>query len=237
MCFAPTPFNDAGCIVRVMNIAAVSIVDGEYLVAAGCSDGVLHVWIYSNNEFRRLRSLNNHGRCILKVELVEISQGVYCLLSAGTDGRVLCWKVVGIEVPDEPTIIYQAHQSGVNGMDTTLDEGILSIMSGGDDCSISIFTINVQGEWMLASHGRVDLAHSSNVTGVCCISPDSFISCSIDQDLHVWRIEQREDRSIDLVKTKTIASCVPDICDMSLSRDVDGVIVAVCGVGAQIVRI
>jgi WD40 repeat protein len=217
----------------------VELCDGGYLVAGGCSDGVLRVWRYSNNEFILLRSLSNHGRCVLKVALIEISRGCYCLVSAATDGRVFCWRIAGTDgliVPDEPCLTYHAHQSGVNGMDTRLEDGVLSVISCGDDCSVSIFSIIVEAEWSLGAYGRDELAHSSNVTGVCFVA-GGFISCSADQDLHVWRVE-KVNGTVRIEKMRTLSSCIPDICDMSVSTDEDGaILVAVCGQGAQILKL
>jgi WD40 repeat protein len=218
-----------------MDVSAAKLSDGGYLVAGGCSDGILRVWIYAKNEFKLMRSLDNHGRCVLKVNLAEVSRDSYCLVSAATDGRVLCWRIDGTDVADEPCVMYQAHQSGVNGMDVRVDEGVMNVLSCGDDCSVSIFAVGVD-EWCLRDHGCVELAHTSNATGVCFLSVDQFVSCSVDQDIHVWRIGRGDACVIE--KVRTIETCVPDICDMSVSKDEDGsVLVAVSGMGAQLIKL
>ncbi|KAH6586454.1 hypothetical protein BASA50_000409 [Batrachochytrium salamandrivorans] len=115
-----------------------------HLVATGCSDAVIRIWIFDHveNIFIFVGQSDFHGRCVQQVKLEKLcNESVLVLMTGATDGRVVLWDLTylvhefftlgkrGIAVDGlssggnhaiglgSPVHTWQQHQSGIKAMD------------------------------------------------------------------------------------------------------------------------
>ncbi|KAJ3270339.1 WD repeat-containing protein 6 [Terramyces sp. JEL0728] len=188
---------------RIMDLA----VSGDFVVT-GNSDAFIRLYKFSD-KFQLLFETDYHNRCVQKTVLIE-HDSLY-LFSAGTDGRIVKWRVSDkLEYVTE----YKVHQSGIKALSIKVINGEICIASGGDDNLVSLIIGDAiyKGDF-----------HGSSVTGIH-LENDRMISVGIDQRI----VEYRINNGIELVKRTFVD--VADVSDM----DVCGKHVVVVGHGIQL---
>ncbi|KAG0227895.1 hypothetical protein BGW41_003640 [Actinomortierella wolfii] len=149
---------------------------------------------------------------------------------------------------DKPLLEVNVHMSGVNTLHVRNNgNGGLVVVSGGDDNALVV--TRVQAEWdnslqkIVVSYARVvareDLAHGAAIQGVNMLSPLMVVSTSQDQMLTSWELTPTAggDRE-ELVKRESHFVHVPDPSTMDVlqSQDLGTNLVAIAGIGAQIIE-
>ncbi|KAJ3325377.1 WD repeat-containing protein 6 [Boothiomyces sp. JEL0866] len=189
---------------RIMDLS----VHGNYVITAN-SDSFIRLYNFNGN-FDLLFETDYHHKCVQKTSLIEHHNDLF-LFSAGTDGRIVKWKVTDkLELVNE----YKVHQSGVKAMDVQVIDDVIQIASGGDDNLVSL----IIGDTIYNGN-----YHGSSVTGIH-LEKGRMVSVGIDQRL----VEYRIDNGIHFVKRTFV-----DIADIS-DMDVSGKYLVVVGHGIQL---
>jgi hypothetical protein len=99
----------------------------QCILSMGYSDSLARCMIYdeTTHRFTVLIQMDFHKRCILETKMlkvvdIETEKPLLFCFTAATDGFVAVWHVhpsCDPKVPATPLISFQAHQSGVNGLD------------------------------------------------------------------------------------------------------------------------
>ncbi|KAJ1815964.1 WD repeat-containing protein 6, partial [Coemansia sp. RSA 2598] len=221
---APVLSDDCESRIMDLAIVDVSEDRQAVLVAAAYSDASICLWRLdlANNKFVCVARDpgHAHGCCVLSLSYARVagaensdSSSVSVLLSGGTDGRVLVWdltelvsvgycpeEATGAFVPRELGVpvaaIDAVHQSGVNTMDTrVMQEGSqIAVASGGDDNSISVFTLSCAD--LLSRKGvvgcdvrRYENAHASSVQQLRFVDDQRLWSVATDQRIVTWSVD------------------------------------------------
>ncbi|XP_069695221.1 tRNA (34-2'-O)-methyltransferase regulator WDR6 [Periplaneta americana] len=235
---------------RYMDLCA-AVVDQSsetVLLAAGCSDGFLRLFVFcaSLNEFRLAGTSFFHKRCILKVSHIETECQGLLFLTMATNGRVAFWDLRKCveEVCDDlqPFSCFKVHQSGINSYDwRMLRSDVFLLATGGDDSALvlSVFQIVQKDTFraQLIMQWRNDLAHLSQITGLRLVD-NMLVSTSIDQRIKVWKWScHLEDSSLSAYTGAEYCSIVPDIQGLLTWKSSSSITACVYGKGMEIVDI
>ena len=208
---------------RVMDIAAVAYCN-EYVVATACSDGFLRIWTVNNSAVFKLKcSQYIHQRCVQKVAVHLDANAIYGV-SGSTSGNLLIWKFEKNEIKVLDNI--KCTQSGIKAMHCVMENQLIRIAVGGDDCSLSYFEYNIADQRQVKQASII--AHTSAVTGLK-LRGSQIISASIDERLTILGVgsdglQIKASQMLDL----------PDIGDLDI--DFSSKRIAVVGHGMEIVK-
>jgi hypothetical protein len=151
-------------------------------------------------------------RCVLSLDLTEITSNSWLLCSGATDGRVALWSVAAdgpaVAVVSQPIHSLRVHQSGVNAIATRVEANgtRLVLATGGDDNGLSVVVLGLAvgpGCWAAVEICRVSYpsAHASSVTGlyvqltlahligVHFISGQRLLTFAADCRGNIWALE------------------------------------------------
>lgn len=113
-----------------------------------------------------------YPKCLLCIRHIKLKLNDHLvknyLLSFGTDGCLLFWKLNFIE-EEKPQKIEKMNQSGINDVDVwqSLDLDKILVVTVGDDTRISLVEIEIDKQENLRSNFEIklDKAHASAVIG------------------------------------------------------------------------
>ncbi|RCH99551.1 WD repeat-containing protein 6, partial [Rhizopus stolonifer] len=220
--------------VRIMDTTAFAITPEYHIIGAVYSDAMIRFWLFneSSRKFSLIADGTWHSKCILQISHVQIDQQIYFFTSA-TEGGIAMWDIsdqlysalgkVG-ELEAEPTIAafglskplyyYRTHMSGVNALETVSykDNKHILVVTGGEDNAVSASLLHIQGDNTVKSVGDpfvIPGAHASSVTGIKHIN-DVVFTCSTDQRLNVWKINDLKDNGVSLTLSTASYMDVPD---------------------------
>ena len=92
----------------------------------------------------------------------------------------------------------------------TLDS-IMYLLTGGDDNAVDLTQVEVTDEGIICTPlAEVLDAHTSTVTGVLFLGDSRYLSIGIDQNIRIWRVEER--RLSCIYEGYTF---VPDVCGIT----------------------
>ncbi|XP_067642183.1 tRNA (34-2'-O)-methyltransferase regulator WDR6 isoform X2 [Eurosta solidaginis] len=133
-----------------------------YLIFLCCSDGYLRK-VHINQYFEVVAEYSKYyGCCLLQI---RVFANLY-VLTAGTDGILSFFDLNLVELP----IRLSHHASGVNAMDILYESGtgVVHIITGGDDQSISYTSMQLRNDKILHILKEFHLAnaHMAQVTAV-----------------------------------------------------------------------
>ena len=180
-------------------------------IYAACSDGVLRVFEYEAS-IRLISESSVHSHALQKVIVSE-----EFILLGSTDGLLRKLDPIKLDFEGHKTV---AHQSGINGLDARGD----IVVTGGDDCSISVAT---PGKFL-----HFKEKHAAQICGARILQWTNnkavIATCSIDQRVSVWTLIDGQ-----LSLKYQAFSHVPQIQAMTSYAFKDRFILCVVGVGLQ----
>ena len=114
--------------------------------------------------------------------------------------------------------------------ESPIEEAQLTVVSGGDDNALHLLKLRISNmdKITLVKQLSVMSAHASCISCIQLIPGNEFFSCSVDQRLNRWRVE---DTNLELVESKLLH--VSDCSDMSVVEVRGDISVCVVGVGAE----
>ena len=163
---------------RVLCLDAVKFED-DLFVLAGYSDASIRLFQYKDDSFILKATVEkvHQKRCVQQIRFLVDNNLKF--ISAGADGLIQAW----IYREDKLEMLWNscAHQSGINSIDLITNTDGFTVLTGGEDGSITLLTVKNDKIDKLETRN----VHNSTVTGVKFIDSDSFISASIDRYIYV----------------------------------------------------
>ncbi|KAJ2026717.1 WD repeat-containing protein 6 [Coemansia sp. S85] len=138
---------------RIMAIAVLFSTGECFTFAAAYSDASIRIWRMdlASQQFTCVaEDLDRSHKCCV-LSLAAVSVGGRCLLFSGaTSGQLMVWDIYKSDIGPPVLVFDGLHQSGVNTLDVRrLDQSRILVLSGGDDSSVAISTIAVDGDRLL----------------------------------------------------------------------------------------
>ncbi|SCZ89629.1 BZ3500_MvSof-1268-A1-R1_Chr9g10501 [Microbotryum saponariae] len=182
-----------------------------FAVIGGYSDGSLKVLYVAvkvhhfdtrTKRFAKICESWEKGKCVLTTKIVEVD-GKQLLFTGRSDGLLSVWDIARSiagdasgrgSVLESPLYSFHAHQSGINGLDTSYDaeSRTIRVATGGDDNAVHVhlFEVSAEGQTSHRSEDRISKedAHASTIQGICFLSPTLLASSAVDQRLNIWEI-------------------------------------------------
>ncbi|CAG8467892.1 4567_t:CDS:10 [Ambispora leptoticha] len=97
---------------------------------------------------------------------------------------------------DQPTMVYKAHQSGVNCMEVrSVGRDKFIVITGGDDNAVAVamlYTSRRGNDLVVMDVYNMLDAHPSSIQGVHIINDTTFVTSSLDQRLNVWKLVKKK---------------------------------------------
>ncbi|KAM5148546.1 tRNA (34-2'-O)-methyltransferase regulator WDR6 [Mantella aurantiaca] len=247
--------------IRIVDDITSGRSSSALLLAAACSDGSVRMFVMSEDLRKMVLVAETFylQRCVLKVETIvqrAADSDRLWLCSAATDGRIAFWDVTStvdyahMMLDNECTngrpqdlgsacTTLSIHQCGINSLHIRkTGEGHYLLASGGDDNSIHLCKLELEGKSDDGCPGKVRLlqsqsvtsAHAAQITGLYFLQDTLMASASIDQRLTLWGL--RED---GLQHIATRICHVTDVSDMECWRSKEEEYMCVlCGQGLEI---
>jgi len=224
--------------------------EANHAVFTGDSDGSIHLFKVSNKQADAStipgQLLFTLGRPVLSIEIVEPRSSAQLVVIAGTtDGSVVVWLLPmhDFSLPVSPVGKYKAHQVGTNSIsalvtDVGKDRVRLRICSGGDDQSLSTYTVDLLSfhqeiqaatpTLSIVSHARLEVASASAVKGVKLVDANFILSVGYSQRLALWQL------SPDATALQILSMTAVDVADVNcFAVSVANNLLAVGGLGVE----
>ncbi|KDE02506.1 hypothetical protein MVLG_06937 [Microbotryum lychnidis-dioicae p1A1 Lamole] len=198
------------CETRIMDHCWVAVGREEevFAVIGGYSDGSVKVHHFDTRtkRFAKICESREKGKCVLTTKVIEVD-GQQLLLTGRSDGLLSVWDIARSIAGDasgrgsmleSPLYSFHAHQSGINGLDTSYDaeSRTIRVATGGDDGAVHVhrFEVSAEGQISHRSEDRMskENAHASTIQGICFLSPTLLASSAVDQRLSIWEISTDE---------------------------------------------
>ncbi|XP_040214861.1 WD repeat-containing protein 6 [Rana temporaria] len=248
--------------IRALDDVVLGRSSSGLFLAAACSDGSVRFFMMCEDLRKMILVAETfyHQRCVMKVEAFvhrSADSDRVWLCSASTDGRIAFWdvtstvgcahKLLDNEYTDgrpwdlgSACFTLSAHQCGINSLHIrNTMEGQFLLASGGDDNSIHVCKLELDGKSKDGQTGGVRLlqsfsitsAHAAHVTGLRILRHDLLASASVDQRLTLWNL------SADGLQHLTTRFChVADVSDLDCwTSGGGGHWCVLCGQGLEIV--
>ncbi|KAJ1863333.1 WD repeat-containing protein 6 [Coemansia sp. RSA 989] len=229
--------------MRVMDICVARCHDSVAYVAAACSDASVALWrvdVARQQFFCVSRSAVAPTRCVLSIGSVQLSGGRAFVLAGTTDGSIYLWDLTDIATPVSATVgldaqmkllVPHVHQSGVNALCVQAQANGLVVASGGDDCSISITSINTESSPNPTAQlvCKKNLAHASAIQGLSFVDANRLCSVATDQRVALWKCD-----GLELLKMEVTQVADPSALNAHYNGKCCQGQVAVAGMGLQI---
>ena len=230
---------------------------GEHLLLAACSDGVIRVCTFAeeNNRFDELEAeFHIYNRCVLSLASIEVADQTVVLAGA-TDGVVTFLALDRAAKHLVPLTTARIHQSGINVLAAQActgdqDQGKFLVATVGDDNAVAV------GQWVLSGATSPSLtevlrcsmgsAHASCVTALSFVYDGGFATCSVDGRLNVWAVQDvpdlpRQDGFNDAPTWCKLATSalthVDDAQEIASVAWSDGAYVAILGCGLHLFKL
>ncbi|SCV69818.1 BQ2448_1212 [Microbotryum intermedium] len=183
---------------RIMDHCFVTVDQekGIHAVVGAYSDGSVKVHRFDGRtkRFTRISESREKGKCVLTTKVVEVD-GKQMLFTGRSDGLDASSRA---SVLDSPIYSFHAHQSGINGLDTSYDaeSRTVRVATGGDDNAVHVHRFEVCADGRLSHRPEARLskedAHASTIQGICFLSPTLLASSAVDQRLNIWEVSSDE---------------------------------------------
>ena len=159
----------------------------NFTICFVCSDGLIRLFNY-NLETNKLNLTNKfiYDKCLLNIKYLTIKSNNY-LLTCGTDGRMVQWKLNTNEDISIERTFKSLHQSGINGIDLWQEEDQVLTASVGDDTCLTVCNLN--NDVIV----KKQMAHASSIASVKFLTKNFVITVSKDQRLAVWNYDQENE--------------------------------------------
>ena len=253
---------------RINAVAAMHVSNGYHLLVSGDSDGTLTLMTvdstYQPTQFSgatggavccttlcpKMEGLP--ARPVLCMEMVEIEVKGGCksflLANGNTAGVVGIFniKIKAGEFATNPTLEayelvheYKPHQCGANDLSIKLEVDVLTIISGGDDQALSIFTGFVskseQSQFLKITQTNLTIVNNASTSSLKStnIVPNtsSLYVVGYDQVLSMWTFDSSN--GVLVRSEERVVGEVSDVSDMTVLNTWGGDVVAVVGNGIE----
>ncbi|KAI1278414.1 WD repeat-containing protein 6 [Halotydeus destructor] len=236
----------------------------KFTIIGGCSDGNIRIFglelaVDGRCCFGLLRQVEVSSYSVITGCFVSNlvisgfnngSLGVHCLLNlvnwSPTNQLSLLplstsnsnqWRPLTPEVVDLKKVANRdSHQNGITAIDAIEYGENLVIVTGGDDCSLTVTVIQrTPKSFLVKESASRESAHTSGITGLRLIQKEAkllIVTASIDQRIKVWSLEIIEKSPLVLIEVKCNLSSISDISSIDCDRNSKNVIV--CGQGLEV---
>ncbi|OQV25069.1 hypothetical protein BV898_01278 [Hypsibius exemplaris] len=223
---------------RIMDLSTPVSFENFEILVAGSSDGTIRIFaLGSPNEITLVGEIAPYPWCVLQVRLLLVGDQVL-VLTAGTKGLIAVFnltmplrgtlskledfgetEVFKFDPAGQSSLSVLAHQSGVDALDFVLFDGHLYIATGGDDCSICVFVMEVvSGEPLpiLMSKFKMENAHSAQISGIKFLrGTHHLLSASKDQLIKMWEVDY-DQKEIKPPGSSSLSISVGDVSCIAL---------------------
>ncbi|KAJ2454622.1 WD repeat-containing protein 6 [Coemansia sp. RSA 2336] len=232
--------------MRIMDIRVVCCRGSVAYIVAACSDASVALWRMdaAKQQFACVScSAAAPTCCVLSIESVQLSDGRIVVLAGTTDGSIYVWELPDADALASTTVELDAqmrllvphvHQSGVNTLCVRTQSSGVVVASGGDDCSISLTSIDTQSSQRPTARlvCRRKLAHASAVQGLSFVDANRLCSVATDQRVALWKGED-----LELLQMQVTQVADPSAINVHYDSKCSRWQVAVAGMGLQVFRL
>lgn len=271
MCEATCPDQSEDQDLRIMGFDVTELpFTGEmkFLISLAYSDSTVRVYTYSKVQGYILIAKGRYtSSCLMQIRHLRVEDdGVFCILTAATDGNLALWKgsilLSGSEEKQELVMVSsrKVHQSSIKSLDiaTTKSRRHILVVTGGDDNALAITVYEMANLTKQTKASRSFIlrsAHSAAITGLTFIPsmgedilPQSeefrVVSSGNDQRVKEWSIKltsrEVEDSNVQIKKVGdsfTAVADVGDVCCLQSGGEGTGKKVLIVGNGMEAWRV
>lgn len=152
-----TTFKQTEGDVRIMDVVTIDRGQDEIWCFSACSDGIVRIlyFNYKTNKFKIAGLLNGNAHSVMKVKIVQSTPEMVTICGVTSNGYLLVWTwnkmdlntVTTSLIPEKSydfqKLLRRTAFLSFNISPIDRDSNSLSVICGGDDCSISLYRLTI----------------------------------------------------------------------------------------------